>query len=70
MCLTEHRPFLSKTGCDLTRTVGEINCEIENVLNDAGFLVVRFFDEKRVVLDPFGQRLGGDQGTQRQEVRQ
>jgi hypothetical protein len=34
------------------------------VLNNARFLVVRFFDEKRVVLDALGQRLGGDQGTQ------
>ena len=70
MCLTEHRPFLGKTGCDLTRTVGEINCEIEYVLNNAWFLVVRFFNEKRIILDSFGERLGGDESPQREEMHQ
>ena len=70
MYLTEHRPFLSKTRGDFTRTIGEIDCQVEYVLNNARLLVVRFFDEKRVILDALGERLGGDQGTQRQEIRQ
>ena len=70
MRLTENRPFLSKTRADLTRAIGEIDCQVEYVLNNARLLVVRFFDEKRVILDALGERLGGDQGTQRQEIRQ
>ncbi len=58
MRLTEYRPFLSKTRCDFTRAVGEIDWQVEYVLNNARLLIVRFFDEKRVVLDAFAQRLG------------
>ena len=63
-------PFLRKTWCDLTRAVGEIDWQVEYVLNHARLLIVRFFNEKRVILDALGQRLGGDQDTQRQEIRQ
>ena len=70
VCLTEDRPFLSETRCDFTRAIGEIDWHIKYVLHHAGLLVVRFFDEERVILDALGQRLGGDQGTQRQEIRQ
>jgi hypothetical protein len=52
--LTEYRPFLSKTRGDFTRAVGEIDWQVDYVLNDARLLIVRFFDEKRVVLNPFG----------------
>ena len=58
--LTEDRPFLSKTRGDLTRAIGEIDWQVEYVLNNARLLVLRFFDEKRVILDALGQRLGGD----------
>src|SRR5882672_4758796 len=71
VCLTEDRPFLSKTWCDFTRAVGEIDWQVEYVLNNARLLIVRFFDEKRVILDALGERLGGDQRTlRRQEIRQ
>src|SRR5215216_2691724 len=70
VCLTEYRPFLSKTRGDFTRAVGEIDWQVEYVLNNARLLIVRFFDEKGVILDPFGERLGGDQVTERQEIRQ
>src|SRR4029453_12821028 len=70
VCLTEDRPFLSKTRRDLTRAIGEIDWHIKYVLHHAGLLVVRFFDEKRVILDALGGRLGGDQGTERKEIRQ
>src|SRR5262245_20228999 len=58
--LTENRPFLSKTRGDLARAVGEIDRQVEYVLHNAWFLIVRFFDEERVVLDPFSQWLRGE----------
>ena len=70
MCLTENRPFLSKTRGDLTRAIGEIDWQVEYVLHHTRLLVVRLFDEERVILDALGERLGGDQGIQRQEIRQ
>ena len=63
--LTEYRPFLSKTRPDFTGAFGEIDWQVEYVLHDARLLIVRFFEEKRVVLNPFGQRLGGDQADNR-----
>jgi len=44
---------------------------LRNVLHKATLLIVRSFDQERVVPDPFGQRLGDDQGTHltRQEIR-
>ena len=42
------------------RAVGEIDWQVEYVLNNARLLIVRLFDEERVVLDALGQRLGGD----------
>src|SRR5262249_43814054 len=58
VCLTEDRPFLSKTRGDLTRAVSEINWQIEYVLHHSWLLIVRLFDEERVILNPFGERLG------------
>jgi hypothetical protein len=58
--LTEYRPFLSKSRCDFTRAVGEIDWEIEYVLHQAGLLIVRFFNKERVVLYSLGQGLGCD----------
>lgn len=43
VCLTEDRPFLSKTRCDFTRAIGEIDWHNKYVLHHAGLLVVRFF---------------------------
>src|SRR5947199_4776680 len=63
MRLAEDRPLLGKTRGDLTRAVGEIDRNIENVLHHARFLIVSFFNEKRVVLDSFGQWLGGDRSS-------
>ena len=60
MDLTEDRPFLSETQCDLTRAVGKIDWHVQYVLHNARLLIVGFFDEERVVLDSFGERLGGD----------
>ena len=48
MCLTENRPFLSKTWGDLTRAVGEIDCQVKYVLNNARLLVLGFFEEKEL----------------------
>src|SRR5262249_19894059 len=63
VCLTKHRPFLRKARCDLARAVGEIDWQVEYVLHNARLLIVCLFDEEGVILDPFGQRLGGDYGT-------
>src|SRR5438105_1588272 len=61
MCLAEQRPFLRKirNQGSIIRTalfVDLVN-ERENMLNDAGFLVVGLFDQKRIVLYAFGAAL-------------
>ena len=68
--LTEYRPPLSKAWCDFARAVDEMDWQVDYVLNNAWLLTVSFFDEERVILDAFGQWLGGDYGTQRREMRQ
>src|SRR4029450_3532230 len=65
--LTEDWPFLSKTRCDLARAVGEIDRNIQYVLHHARLLIISFFDEERVVLDSFSERLGGDRSTRRRQ---
>ena len=65
MCLAKHRPFLSKNRADFTRTIGEINWQIEYVLNNPRLLIIGFFDEKRVVLDTLRKWLDGVQCAQR-----
>src|SRR5215211_6166921 len=47
--LAKHRPFLGKTGGDLTRTIGEIDWQIEYVLHHPRLLIVRLFDEEGVI---------------------
>ena len=67
MRLTEDRPFLSKTWCDLARAIGEIDRNIQYVLHYARLLIISFFDEERVVLDSFSERLGGDRSSDRRQ---
>ena len=57
--LTKDRPFLSEAGRNLVRVSGEKARQIKDVLHDAGLLIVGFFNEKRVVLNAFSQRLLG-----------
>src|SRR5262245_32401560 len=60
VCVKRLSNFFGAWHKHLTRTVGEIDWQIEYVLNNARLLIVRFFNEERVVLNSFGQRLGRD----------
>ena len=53
MRLTSDRPFL----CKIQRPVASLSAGGQYVLHHTGFLVVCFFDQKRVVLNSFGKWL-------------
>ena len=54
--LTENWPFLSEAcGAFLLTSLRRYK-QIQDVLNNTGFLIVSFFHQEGIVLDPFGQR--------------
>jgi hypothetical protein len=61
MCLAEERPFLREKELPLFIIFSwkyvELMPNVENVLNDAGFLIIGFLDEERIVLNALGRSL-------------
>lgn len=57
MRLSEERPFLREAGGYFLVTIRGKDREIKDVLNDAGFLIVRFFNEERIILNSFCERV-------------
>src|SRR5882762_8485439 len=55
--LTEDRPFLSEACGGFLLPGFRRHQHIQDMLNNTGFLVVSFFHQEGIVLDPFRQRL-------------
>ena len=63
--LTEDWPLLREDKRNLIVAVHEKRRDIDDVLNNPGFLVISLLDEERVVLNSFGWRLDCEQGDER-----
>ena len=58
MGLTKDGPFLREARRDFFCPICEENRHVQDVLNHARLLVVRFFNKERVVLDSLRERFG------------